>query len=106
MYETDFPIPGWVCNVVRPDRCSCSIVQSSMLSTDTSQTQAQPEAKSFTGTIVKSGEDFVLSDSATKSRYMLDSQDKARPYEGKRVKVTGTIDASDLIHVETIQEIV
>jgi hypothetical protein len=81
-------------------------VQSRMLSTDTSQTQAQPEAKSFTGRIVKSGENFVLSDSATKSRYMLDSQDKARPYEGKRVKVTGTIDASDLIHVETIQEIV
>src|SRR4029077_13080422 len=81
-------------------------VQSRMLSTDTSQTQAQPEAKSFTSRIVKSGENFVLSDSTTKSRYMLDSHDKARPYEGKRVKVTGTIDASDLIHVETIQEIV
>jgi hypothetical protein len=54
-------------------------VQSRMLSTDTLQTQAQPEAKSFTGRIVKSGENFVLSDSATKSRYMLDSQDKARP---------------------------
>ena len=81
-------------------------VQSRMLSTYTSQAQAQPEAKSFTGTIVKSGEKFVLSDSATKSRYMLDSQDKARPYEGKRVEVTGTIDSSDLIHVETIQEIV
>jgi hypothetical protein len=75
-------------------------VQSRILSTDTSQTQAQPEAKSFTGTILKSGENFVLSDSTTKSRYMLDNQDKARPYDGKRVKVTRTIDASDLIRVE------
>jgi hypothetical protein len=31
----------------------------------------------------------------------------ARPYEGKKVKITGTIDgASNLIHIETIQEIV
>ena len=75
--------------------------------THTSQTQAQPEAKTFTGTILKSGENFVLSESGTKSRYLLDNQDKARPYEGKNVKITGTIDgASNLIHIETIQEIV
>ena len=73
----------------------------------TSQAQAQPEAKSFTGVILKSGESFVLSDSVTKSRYMLDDQDKARPYEGMHVKITGTIDvASNTIHIETIEEIV
>jgi hypothetical protein len=38
---------------------------------------------------------------------MLDNQDKLRPYEGKKVKVTGTIDvANNLIHIETIEEIV
>jgi hypothetical protein len=72
-----------------------------------SQTQERPEAKTFTGTILKSGESFVLSDSTTKSRYMLDDQSKASRFEGKHVKVTGTIDvASNLIHVETIQEVV
>ena len=82
-------------------------VQSGVLATGKSQTQAQPEAKAFTGTILKSGESFVLSDSVTKSRYMLDNQDKVRPYEGKKVKVTGTIDAANnMIHIETIEEVV
>jgi hypothetical protein len=72
-----------------------------------SQTQERPETKTLTGTILKSGESFVLSDPATKSKYLLDDQDKARPFEGKHVKVTGTIDAANnLIHVETIQEVV
>ena len=76
------------------------------MTTPTLQSQAQPEAKTFTGTILKSGDDFVLSETATKSRYTLDNAEKASPYEGKTVKVTGTFDvASNLIHVETIQEI-
>jgi len=71
------------------------------------QTQERPEAKTFTGIILKSGESFVLNDPATKSKYLLDDQDKARRFEGKHVKVTGTIDAAkNLIHVATIQEVV
>jgi uncharacterized protein DUF5818 len=82
-------------------------VQSTGLATPTLQTRAQPEAETFMGTVLKSGENFVLSDSATKTRYTLDDPRKARPFEGKTVKVTGTIDiASNLIHVETIQDIV
>lgn len=43
----------------------------------------------------------------TKARYLLDNQERARPYEGKRVKVTGTIDvANNMIHVESIEEVV
>ena len=82
-------------------------VQSRVLATGMFRTQAQPEAKTFTGTVLKSGDSFVLSDSVAKSRYILDDQDKVRRYEGKHVKVTGTIDvASNTIHVETIEEIV
>jgi hypothetical protein len=82
-------------------------VRSWVLPTDISQTQAQPEAKTYTGTILKSGGNFVLSESGTESMYLLDNHDMARPYEGKKVKITGTIDgASNLIHIETIQEIV
>jgi hypothetical protein len=82
-------------------------VQSSILARPTSQSQAQPESKTFTGTILKSGESFVLSDSITKSRYMLDDQVKVRRYEGKHVKITGALDlGSNTIHVETIEEIV
>jgi hypothetical protein len=82
-------------------------VQSRVQQTDISQTQAQPEAETFMGTILKDGENYVLSDSATKSRYTLDDAKKARPYEGKSVKVNGTLDkASNVIHVQTIQDIV
>ena len=71
------------------------------------QSQAQPEAETFFGTILKNGDKFVLSDSATKSRYTLDDPRKASRYEGMTVKVTGTLDTvSSLIHVKTIEQIV
>jgi hypothetical protein len=81
--------------------------QSRVLTTLPLQTQAPPEAETFMGTILKSGGNFVLSDSATKTRYTLDDPKKARPFEGTMVKVTGTLDvASNLIHVQGIQGIV
>ncbi len=68
--------------------------------------QSEPEAKSFTGTVMKKGETFVLSDSANKTSYVLDDAQKASQFEGKKVKVTGTVDmANNTIHVETIQEV-
>jgi hypothetical protein len=55
------------------------------------------------GTVLKNGENFVLSGSATKTRYTLGDPRKARPFEGKKVKVTGTLDiAGKMMHVETI----
>lgn len=82
-------------------------VQSKVPATPTLQRQAHPEAETFMGTVLKSGGNFVLSDSATKTRYTLDDARKARPFEGMTVKVTGTLDiASNLIHVETIQNVV
>jgi hypothetical protein len=73
----------------------------------TLQMKAQPETATFTGTILKTGENFVLNDAVTKTEYLLDNQDKLSPYEGKKVKITGRVDvANNLIHIETIQEIV
>jgi hypothetical protein len=46
-------------------------VQSRAGATNIFQTQTQPEAKKFTGTIQKSGENFVLSELATKSSSLL-----------------------------------
>ena len=82
-------------------------VQSTVLAKPTFQAQAQPVAETSMGTVLKNGENFVLSDSATKTIYTLDDPRKARPFEGKTVKVTGTLDiASNLIHVQAIQDIV
>jgi hypothetical protein len=82
-------------------------VQSTEPATPTPQTQAQSEAQTFMGTILKNGENFVLSDSATKTRYTLDNPKKVRVFEGRTVKVTGTLDlGNNLIHVETIENII
>src|SRR5580693_888345 len=70
-------------------------VQSRVVAPHPSQTQAQPEAKTFTGTILKSGENFVLSDTATIASSLREHQFPARPYEAKSVMVTGTIDVAN-----------
>jgi uncharacterized protein YdeI (BOF family) len=65
--------------------------------------QDQTKANSFTGTIVKDGENYVLRDSSG-GIYKLDDSSRAQAFEGKTVKVTGKLDAdSKLIHVDSIQ---
>jgi uncharacterized protein YdeI (BOF family) len=66
--------------------------------------QAQSSKSTFTGTIVREGEQFMLRDSSGQV-YKLDNSEQAKSYEGKAVKVTGEIDSSDakLIHVESIE---
>jgi len=66
--------------------------------------QDQKQAQTFTGKIAKSNDGYVLTDEANKVSYKLDDQDKAKQFEGKDVKVTGTLDASsNTIHVSDIQ---
>jgi|SRR5579872_3048403 len=70
------------------------------------QQKPETQSKVFSGTILKNGDTYVLSDAGTKTSYVLDDARKASQYEGKKVKVTGTVDvANNTIHVETIQEI-
>jgi hypothetical protein len=67
--------------------------------------QAQPAAQSFTGTISKEGDTYVLKVSDTSS-YKLDDQDKAKEYEGKRVSVFGVLDTnSNVIRVQKIEPV-
>jgi hypothetical protein len=70
------------------------------------QDAKQQKAKTFTGTIIRKGDTFVLSDAASKVSYMLDDAQKASEFEGKKVKVIGTVDvSSNTIHVESIVEV-
>jgi hypothetical protein len=67
--------------------------------------QAQPAAQSFTGTISKEGDSYVLKVSDTSS-YKLDDQDKAKEFEGQRVAVFGVLEAnSNLIRVQKIEPV-
>jgi hypothetical protein len=70
------------------------------------QEQPQEKTKIFSGTIIKDRDNFILSYAANKLSYILDDPRKASQFEGKKVKVTGTVDAANnIIHVQTIQEI-
>jgi hypothetical protein len=73
---------------------------------DPVQQDTEQETKTFSGTIIKDGDKFILSDGASRIHYILDDAEKAAKFEGKTVKVTGTVDvASNTIHVDLIQEI-
>jgi lipopolysaccharide export system protein LptA len=71
-------------------------------------TQSQPQdqsqqAQTFTGKIMKSKGSVVLKDDSSSTAYKLDSEDQAKQYIGKNVKVTGTLDpATNTIHVSNI----
>ncbi len=60
-------------------------------------------AQAFVGTINKQGDNFLLKVSETIS-YKLDNQQEVQQYDGKRVRVTGTLDSSaSLIHVDKVE---
>jgi len=67
--------------------------------------QAQPTdqagGQTFTGTVVKQGDKYVLQDAATGTTYDIDHQDEVKKFDGKKVRVHGTLDASGkMIHVQ------
>jgi len=64
----------------------------------------QSDMKIFTGKIMKSGNQLVLKNNATTSIYKFDDQDRAKVFEGKNVKVKGTLDeATGTIHIASIE---
>jgi hypothetical protein len=70
------------------------------------QQNDKTEAKIFTGTIWMNGGRFVLRDEHKKQWYQLDVDQKVvAGFEGKQVKVIGTLDATNSeIHVQHIEE--
>ncbi|MGC2702945.1 MAG: DUF5818 domain-containing protein [Candidatus Acidiferrales bacterium] len=66
----------------------------------------KPEVKTFSGTIWMNGDRFVLRDEREERWYQLDADQKSiAKFEGKEVKVTGTLDPTNSeIHVQHIEE--
>jgi len=63
------------------------------------------QTNTFTGTVWLNGGKFVLRDAPHKTWYQLDDQRSAARFEGKEVRVTGTLDiANNAIHVLDIRE--
>jgi len=62
-----------------------------------------PTAATYTGTVSKEADGFMLKVSET-TTYKLDNQQQVQQFEGQRVRVTGTLDSSiNLIHVDKIE---
>jgi len=69
-----------------------------------SSAQTQQQVQAFMGKMAKSKEGYVLKDDVSNTTYKLDDEDQAKPYVGKSVKVTGTLDPStSTIHVVSIE---
>ena len=49
--------------------------------------------QTFSGTVVRQGDKYVLKDDSGKT-YDIDHQDEVKKFDGKRVRVQGTLDAS------------
>jgi hypothetical protein len=63
----------------------------------------QPATQTFTGTIVKDGSRYILKVSS-RNVYQLDDQEKVQRYEGKQVKIEGTLDANgNSLHITNIE---
>jgi hypothetical protein len=61
-------------------------------------------SKAFSGNILRENSELMLEDPVTKVTRKLDDQTKAKQFLGKRVKVTGKLDANtNTIHVEKIE---
>jgi uncharacterized protein YdeI (BOF family) len=93
--------------------------QSGSQSQDSPQTQSQPPAaqqqqpdqaqsadqsggaSEFVGTVVKQGDKYMFQDAASGSTYDIDHQDEVKKFEGKKVRVRGTLDpTTKTIHVQ------
>jgi hypothetical protein len=58
-----------------------------------SDSGAAAGTQTFSGTVVKQGDKYVLKDDSGKT-YDIDHQDEVKKFEGKRVRVQGTLDPS------------
>jgi len=87
----------------KPTQDPAAAQQQQQTPTDT-QSQSQA-ARTLEGKIAKSGSKLVFQETSTQTAYKLDDQDKAKPFEGKNVKVMATVDPStSTLHIVDIAE--
>jgi hypothetical protein len=66
-----------------------------------SETSDAGGASEFIGTVVKQGDKYMFQDAASGQTYDIDHQDEVKKFEGKKVRVHGTLDPSaKMIHVQ------
>jgi len=69
------------------------------------QSRDQNQVRAFTGTIAKNGDKYVVREDTSQTLFDLDDQTSAGKFAGRKVKVTGTLDAvNNTIHIQTIEQ--
>jgi hypothetical protein len=65
--------------------------------------QTQPAAPVFTGTVVKSTNLYALK-TTDGAIYQIDDQERAKAYEGREVRISGSLDSkTNMLHVTNIE---
>jgi uncharacterized protein YdeI (BOF family) len=65
------------------------------------QDQQQQAGQTFSGTITKQGDKYVLQDEGSGTTYDVDHQAEVKKFEGKKVRIHGTLDPNGkLIHIQ------
>jgi cytoskeletal protein RodZ len=64
--------------------------------------QDQPQAgQTFSGTIMKQGDKYVLQEESSGTTYDVDHQAEVKKFEGKKVRIHGTLDPDrKMIHIQ------
>ncbi|HWF38975.1 MAG TPA: DUF5818 domain-containing protein [Candidatus Acidoferrales bacterium] len=90
---------------VSPTAQSVALAHSPFRSSQNSP-KDQPPLRTFTGTIAKNGDEFVLNEAKTHKLYELDDQDTASKFVAKNVTITGTLDVvKNIIRIQSIAEV-
>jgi len=98
------PEPAPATQTAPPEQKPQTETPSTAVGSSQDNAQQQTAARSFTGTIMKSGDSYVLKTSDNMT-YQLDDQARAKEYEGKQVQVTGSLDSSsNTIKVQDIKQ--
>jgi hypothetical protein len=100
------PDPALPSQILGPQLIAWSQLQSPQPLQQTRNTQEkEPAAQTFTGTIVRDGNTYALKVS-TDTTYPLVEQEKAKPYEGEQVRVSGIVAANgESLHILSIEPV-
>jgi hypothetical protein len=84
-----------------PSQGQASQDQASQGQTGKSATSDPGGSSEFIGTVVKQGDKYMFQDAASGQTYDIDHQDEVKKFEGKKVRVHGTLDpTAKMIHVQ------
>jgi len=99
--QTDPELPS---DILGPQLIAWSQLQSPQ-PVQQAATQSEPTTQTFTGMIIRDGGTYILKIS-TSTAYPLAEQLKAKPYEGKQVRISGVLDANgENLHILSIEPV-